>query len=321
MGPLDPDLSVARRADARAAGLSDDQISRLLRSGAWTPLRQGWFVPVRDLDDRRRWRAQVVAEASARRRSLVLSHAHAARAWRWPVPLDGWGPLTFTDTSGAVRCGRVRIVVAPLDEDERVAAVVPVTSPARTVVDCARTLPARDALAIADAALASRRVTAAELVLALARVKGWPGAPRARRVVALADGRRESALESWSAWSFHEQGLPSPLWQVEIGDVTGALLGRVDCWWDEGVAGEADGRAKYRVRVLERGGSSADDFAAVLHAERVREVRMRRTGALLVRWEPRDVLVEARARTLAGHVRNQLVAACALPFDGTARLS
>jgi len=113
---------------------------------------------VGDLDERARWRAEITAELTEHRRTLVLSHAHAARAWGWPVPLGGWGPLTFTDTSGPVRTGRVRIAVAPLDADERLGRRILVTSPARTVIDCARTLPARDTLAIADAALASGRV-------------------------------------------------------------------------------------------------------------------------------------------------------------------
>jgi hypothetical protein len=272
-----------------------------------------------------------MAHVAEHRRSLVLSHAHAARAWQWPVPLGGWGPMSFTVTAGPTRIGAVRILVAPLEPDEYVGwGRVIVTSPARTVVDCARTLAPRDALAIADAALASGRVTPASLALAVARVKGWPGAPQARRVVALADGRRESPLESWSAWTFDEQGLPAPQWQVEIADALGSLIGRGDCWWHEGVLGEADGRAKYRTRAFERGrvaaaaggagSASVEDYESVLHDERTREMRLRRTGLLVVRWEARDVLVTVRAEALAGYIVSQLSAAGALWFEGTAYL-
>jgi Transcriptional regulator, AbiEi antitoxin len=323
MSRPDPDLPlVFRRGEASAAGLSDDQISRRARSGSWTRLRRGWFSPVSGLDERRRWHAEFVATVAEHRASLVLSHAHAARAWRWPAPLGGWGPMSFTVSEGSTRAGNVRILVAPLDADEYVGAGrLLVTSPARTVVDCARTLPPRDALAIADAALASGRVTPASLALAVARVKGWPGAPGARRVLALADGRRESPLESWSAWTFDEQGLPAPQWQVEITDATGLPIGRGDCWWREGLIGEADGRAKYRTRVLERGLASVEGYEAVLHAERIREMQLRRTGALVVRWEARDVLVPVRAVALAGYITTQLSAADALPFEGSVRLA
>lgn len=318
----DPELpALFPRAEAVAAGLTKDQVSRRARTGSWTRLRRGWFSQSSDLDGRRRWYAEVVANVAEHRRDLVLSHAHAARAWQWPVPLGGWGPISFSVTSGPTRVGAVKILVAPLDADEYVRwGRVFVTSAARTVIDCARTLPPRDALAIADAALASKRVTQRSLVAALARVKGWPGAKQARHVVALADGRRESPLESWSAWTFSEQGLPSPQWQVEIADAAGLLIGRGDCWWKEGVLGEADGRAKYRTRALERGSGSVDDYEAVLHEERIRETEMRRTGLLVVRWEPRDVLVLVRAEALAAYVTTQLSAAAALPFEGSVRL-
>jgi hypothetical protein len=128
-------------------------------------------------------------------------------------------------------------------------------------------------------------------------------------VAGRADGRRESPAESWSAWAFAEHGVPAPLWQVEVCDARGALAGRVDSWWKEGVAGEVDGRAKYRLRALERGGVGADTLARVLDEERLREMAVRRTGALVVRWDPRDVLDEPRTRELVAHVLAELARA------------
>jgi hypothetical protein len=277
---------------------------------------------VRDLDEQRRWHAELLAHAAEHGRDLVLSHTHAARAWNWPVPLGGWGPVSFTVTHGPTRVGAVRVLVAPLGPGEYVQwGRLLVTSPARTVVDCARTLPPHDALAIADAALASRRVTKAALAEAVGRVKGWPGARQARRVVELADGRRESPLESWSAWTFDEQGLPAPHWQVEVADRVGNFLGRGDCWWPEGLLGEADGRAKYRARAVERASGSLEGYEAVLHEERIREMRMRRTGLLMVRWEAPDVLVPARAGALTRYITTQLSAAAGMRFDGLVRLT
>jgi len=126
--------------------------------------------------------------------------------------------------------------------------------------------------------------------------------------------------ESWSAWAFNENGLAPPLWQVDVRDVGGVLLGRADAWWLEGVAGEADGRAKYRTRALSRGTGSLEDIEAVLHEERARETSMRRTGVPVVRWGARDVLSVVRARELAGYIDDQRSSAKAVPFHGSVHL-
>ena len=307
MRAVDPPLPpVFGRPEARAAGLSDDQIDRRLRSRGWTPLCRGQYA-VAGLDEYMRWRAEIVARLREHGRPLVLSHAHAARAWRLPSPLAGWGSPSFTDSAGSTRRGHVVIRVAPLPADHvELMDRVPVTSLARTVVDCARTLPGRDALAIADAALKVEGMTRGRLEVVVAYQRGWPGIAQARQVAALADPRRETPLESWSAWAFHEVGIPQPVWQVEVCDEGGAVLGRVDGLWLEGVAGEADGRAKYRLRALERGGADAETLARVLDEERLREMGLRRVGLAIVRWDPRDVLVPTRMEALAAQARREL---------------
>ncbi len=300
----EPELPlVANRAAARVAGLSDAAVTRRLSSGRWTSLRRGAFAPRAELDVDLRWRAEVVAAQAAVGRPLVLSHAHAARAHGLPSPLDGWGKLTFTAASGPRRYGAVIVLVATLCELDVIRmGRVRVTTPARTVVDCARSLPPRDALAVADAALHRGLVTEAELGAALARQGRWPGSRRAAEVIALADGRRESPLESWSAWRFAQLGVPQPRWQVTVLDAEGVFLGRVDAWWPGGLAGEADGRGKY---ALAAEGRPVDEVAAV-HEERRRETALRRTGAGLVRWGTVDVLQADRAARLGTHVRREL---------------
>ncbi|WP_143447718.1 hypothetical protein [Kineosporia sp. R_H_3] len=179
-----------------------------------------------------------------------------------------------------------------------------VTSPERTVTDCLRVLPAVDALAVADAA-ARRLVAAPALAAAVERLVGWPGVVRARRLVGLVDGRRESAFESWSALAFATTGLVMPLWQVDVTDSAG-FVGRGDAWWEDGVVGEADGKAKYRLRAAQLGGIDAERLAQVLDAERRREQRMRRSGLTVVRWEAKDVLDPTAAVALAAHLRSEL---------------
>jgi very-short-patch-repair endonuclease len=69
------------------------------------------------------------------------------------------------------------------------------TSPLRTVLDCAATMPFSHALAIADSALATASVTETELRLGAARSPGR-GRARRQRVAEAADGRADNAFES-----------------------------------------------------------------------------------------------------------------------------
>jgi hypothetical protein len=316
----DPSLPVVfGRGEARAAGLSDDQMTRRLRSSHWTRLRRGLYHAAPDPAEHLRWRAEIIAHLRAHARPLVLSHTHAARAWELPAPLGGWGAPTFTGVGGSPRAGAVVIRVGRLESpDIEAMGRVPVTSLARTVVDCARTLPGRDALAIADAALRRGVVTLEQIAQVLHRQRGWPGVAGARQVLRLADGRRETPLESWSAWSFDEQGVPQPTWQVEVCDEEGVVLGRVDGLWPQAVAGEADGRAKYRLAARQRGGADAETLATILDEERLREMALRRTGLVVVRWDPHDVLVLSRAVDLAAHLRREFARGGV--FRGTAYL-
>lgn len=84
----------------------------------------------------------------------------------------------------------VRIAWMNVAADDVVAGV---TTPLKTVLDCARHLPFDEALAIADSALRSASVTRAELDAA--EVRG-AGAAAVRRVLAQADARAANPFES-----------------------------------------------------------------------------------------------------------------------------
>jgi hypothetical protein len=70
-----------------------------------------------------------------------------------------------------------------------------VTSPVRTVIDCARRLLFAEALAVADSALRAGDVTQEELRSAASRVRGR-GARQCRRVADAADARAAKPFES-----------------------------------------------------------------------------------------------------------------------------
>lgn len=122
-----------------------------------------------------------------------LSHVSAAVH-------HGWGVLRSWDvTCVTLRRGRhpgagpaVRWSYAELDDAELAAGV---TDPVRTVLDCARTLPLAQALAVADSALRSGDVHRDNLLAAAASSRS-PGVVRARRVVREADERAANPFES-----------------------------------------------------------------------------------------------------------------------------
>jgi hypothetical protein len=115
-----------------------------------------------------------------------------------------------------------------------------VTSVARTLVDLARH-DRRDAIMAVDAALREDLVTVAEIDLELTDAIGWPGVRQARAVLALADPRAESPLESITRLALHDDGFPCPEPQFWIG------ADRVDFYWPKyGFVLEADGREKYQ---------------------------------------------------------------------------
>lgn len=314
----DPELpAVFTRAEARAAGLTDRQIDRRLAAGRFRAVRRGVLV-VADAAEpggptplleriRAAWRAGPAG--------LVLSHHTAAAAWGLPTPLGKELPVCATRRPDGRACTRyypdLTVEVAslpPVDVIRHDGLLI--TSAARTVADCLRHLDRRDGLAIADAAAHQGLTDVAEVADVLARCAHWPGVRTAHELVDLVDGRRESPLESWSALAFHDAGLAPPVPQVQLLDAHRRATARVDYWWAEGVAGEADGRAKYLLRAAARAGATDEALVAVLTAERSREQAVRELGAELERWGAGDVLDPARtARLVARITRAREVAA------------
>ena len=141
----------------------------------------------------------VARRAVAASRRAVLSHRCAALSHGWAVLED---PAT---TELAIPQGRkmrdsvrtlgaVTIVRRTLTPDELTDGV---TSPLRTVLDCAAALPFRDALAIADSALRSGDVGQSELIEGADRLSRRGAAVRvARSASALAANPFESALRA-----------------------------------------------------------------------------------------------------------------------------
>ncbi|MCX8563447.1 hypothetical protein OS122_21345 [Mycolicibacterium mucogenicum] len=104
------------------------------------------------------------------------------------------------------------------------------TAPAWTAVEVARTLRRPRVLATLDAALRSGSCSRAELDAALREQSGRRGVVKVRELLAHADGRAESPMESEMRLVFMDWGLPTPELQHEIVDRHGQLW-RVDFAW------------------------------------------------------------------------------------------
>lgn len=298
-----------------AAGLSSDQVKSRVATGRWRVLRRGVYC-LRSTWESATLEGRHVLEVDAALAradgALWVSHASAAVLYGLPLPRAG-SPvyLTRPPPRGTSYLRGVHVEAATLPVADRTRrAGRPLTSLARTVADCARHLPPADGLAVADAALRSHPEVRHGALSVLSACDTWPNAARARRVLRLVDGGRESPLESWSCWYLHRLGLPAPSWQVNLFDAAGRWLARVDAWWEEfAVAGEADGRVKYDVGPVE-------DLAAArqaLYDEKRREDRLRAAGVGVVRWGALDL---RRPEEWGRRVREQLAAHDRAAFRG-----
>lgn len=117
------------------------------------------------------------------------------------------------------------------------------TAPAWTAVEVARTLTRPRALATLDAALHSRWCSPDDLAAAVDRQRGRRGIVAVRDLVAVADGRAESAMESEARLAMLDYGLPSPELQYLVRGRDGDVW-RVDFAWPHArVAAEYQGVA------------------------------------------------------------------------------
>jgi hypothetical protein len=295
----------ALRPDLLAAGYTDEELRRARRSGEVVAIRRGAYVPSTDerLDDPAARHALAVRAAVAQLPAgAVVSHVSAAVLLGlrvWDVPLTAVH-VTRDRTSGG-RCGRrLHLHTTPLADGDVVEIDgVPVTAPARTVVDTARAVPFAAGVVVADAALEAG-LDPAELQEAVERAGRRPGNARARRVVAFADRGGRSVGESRSRVLLARRGIPPPVLQWPVRDPQGRHIGTADFAWPElGTVGEFDGLVKYG-RLLRPGQSPGDAVVA----EKRREDRLRDEGLQVARWtwdelDDPDVVVNRLLRAFA----------------------
>ena len=143
----------------------------------------------------------------------TVSHLSAATLHGWEVAFPATCPwITVPRNVGVSEQDDCFVFWADLSGEEGV-----VTSPVRTVIDCARRLDFGPALAVADSALRHGDVTHQELVSAAAAVRG-KGAAQARRVTAHASGLAANPFESMLRAIAIEAGLTvRPQMEISLG--------------------------------------------------------------------------------------------------------
>lgn len=285
--PLPPPLLFVRameREGRKRAGVSrDSQAGRLHR------IARGVYLEKRETDPVVLHIARSYAAVPGLVPGMVFSHQTAAL-------LHGLTAeealartlLQFSRPSSPVS-GRTRTTrmihstrLAP-EDITMVRDVIPVTTVARTVVDCARTLPFVDAVTVADRALRSMHrpeMVRQTMVEAAARLSGCKGVERARRVIAFADPGAANGGESIVRVTLRALDLPAPIVQFRITDPSDPCF---EAWTDFGwpdfrTVLEFDGLVKYRP-----GNPSGLPGHQVLIAEKRREDRLRALGWQVVR--------------------------------------
>lgn len=244
-------------AEWRASGLTTRQLRTLVRSGDLVRVRYGVYATKRAViaaegNQRRAQTLQVAAVVAAVGRDTVASHHSAAAIHGLDLLNQPQQLVTLTRSpqrpSNRPRSDGILFHMADLPA-EHVTKVfgIRVTTVSRTVVDLARTSPFKAAVVAADSALRADKTTKAELAHVCAECSQWPGVRQAQQVVAFADQRAESVLESCARVVFHELGLEPPDLQVTVHGEGFAF--RVDfCWSQHGTIAEADGLAKLTSR-------------------------------------------------------------------------
>ena len=234
---------VATRAQLLAAGVGEGAIERRIARGVLRPLHRGVYaVAGRELGRDGRWLAAVLACGHA-----ALSHRDAAELWAIVPPRTS--RVTHVTVPREARLTpreSLRIHRAPLAGEVTKRKDIPVTSPARTLLDLSPSLPRRKLERAIDEATYPHLLPPAALEDTLARNTGRTGVRALRAALTShtpGTTRTRSELEERFLALCRRHGLPQPLVNLRVAGL------EVDfCWPAQRLIVETDGYAGHQSR-------------------------------------------------------------------------
>ena len=176
----------------------------------------------------------------------AFSHESAAVLWGLDLMAVPTMLNVYSNAKSSSDRGRIRRHRSALDSGEVTTipgTPIPVTTVTRTLQDCVRTMPFRNAVVLADSVMRQRLLTPEAVTDTLTHLTGC-GSSNGSLVVRAMDASSESAGESLTRCLLMEHELPSPMTQYPI--VCEGRRYRTDFAWPElRVILEFDGEQKY----------------------------------------------------------------------------
>lgn len=271
-------------------------LQRATRQGEVVRLVRGIYVPLTVVERLDPWDREVLRSVAAATRGRLrqpLCGISAARVWGVPILEDTFAPVVDAlgwDDHATRRVSDLRYW-ATADNEYRVVehGGASLTDLPRTIAELAVRSAFARAVAAIDWAVRERKrpgapattlddIRAAAEALSLVR-----GRARLERALLFADGRSESPGESWMRVLIHQLGFEVPDLQHEYRVADGRRFRSDFRWPSIRLAGEFDGRLKYRAG-RSRDGRSVEQ---VVIEEKDREDAIRATGDGMLRcvWD------------------------------------
>ena len=262
-------------------GLDAGLTARQLRTSAWRHLCFNWYcwAGLRLTDEMRLATIQPGLPAGA-----AFSGLTAARLYGLDLPSPRRPEVIVPpelEIADRIEATLRRVELRPTDIAWRRG--FPVTSPLRTAFDLAGRSPLVEGVVAIDLALQNRLIDMDGFGGYVGGHARRPGVVRARRVLAHAEARSESPMESRLRMLLVLAGLPRPLAQVDLATPEGQFVARADLFYPEAMlAVEYDGE-NHRARLV------SDDR---------RQNRIAELGITLLRYTTPD-LTERRSAIVA----------------------
>jgi hypothetical protein len=220
------------RTEARRCGLTPRQIEHRLATGRWLVVCRGLY---RSASARPTWQQQALAACLAGPPLTVASHLTAAGLAALGRPSSEPNVTLPRGASGRRVPGRVHHS-SLATADRTVLAGIPVTSPSRTLLDCASVVGVRRLCDMVDTAFCAGLSHPAQVQAAIARAGPGHGRTGVERLRAAIDAwtaeiRPGSPAEMRLLRKIVEAGLEPPERQIEIYDEGGGFIGRIDMGW------------------------------------------------------------------------------------------